>query len=141
MVAGAEDASAPDSGAVENIYALLDAWQEALAAADGPAVTVLVTDSAEFWPHGAPPIKGRAALAEAFAPFFAAYQLLQTFDCSELIIRGDLALLRGLERNRLIPRAGGDTTIVIQRAFSVVRRSADGRWRFARGMTNQPPSH
>lgn len=140
LAGGVDDASGPAGGAVQEIYALLDAWREALAAGDGPAVTALVTDSAEFWSQGTSPIKGRAALAEAFAPFFSDYQLLQVFDCSELIVRGNVAFLRGLERNRLISRASGDTTIVIQRAFSIVRRSPDGQWRFARGMTNQPPS-
>jgi uncharacterized protein (TIGR02246 family) len=134
----AVDAGAPASGAVQDIYALLDGWREALGAGNDEAVTALVADSAEFWSQGAPPIRGRAALAEAFGPFFANYQLLQDFDCYELIIRGDLAFMRGMERNKLIPHAGGDTTTVLQRAFSVLRRSADGQWRFARGMTNEP---
>jgi hypothetical protein len=54
------DAGVPAGGTIEAIYALLDAWREALAAGDGAAVTALVTDSAKFWSQGAPSIKGRA---------------------------------------------------------------------------------
>lgn len=134
---GARDSLHPDNQAVHAIYALLDQWKEALRAGDAEAVTALVTESAEFWSHGAAPIRGRPALAAAFDPFFSNYELLQEFVCDELVVRGDLAFMRGVERNQLIPRAEGDPVTVQQRAFSILRRSADGRWRFARGMTNQ----
>lgn len=125
--------------AVQGIYALLAAWRGALREGDIEAVTTLVTEDAEFWSHGAAPLTGRPALADAFRPFFTGYEFLQDFDCHELVVRGDLAFMRGLERNRLVPRDGGDTMEVEQRAFSVMRRGVDGRWRFARGMTNEPP--
>jgi uncharacterized protein (TIGR02246 family) len=136
-IAAAADSAA--SEAVREIYTLLDRWREAVREGDIQAVINLVTEDAEFWSHGAASVTGRAALAEAFRPFFTNYELLQEFECHELVVRGDLAFMRGLEINRLVPRAGGDTVEVQQRAFSVMRRSADGRWRFARGMTNQPP--
>lgn len=139
LASGATAATPAASEAVQGVYALLDSWREALRNGSLEAITALVTDSAEFWSQNAPPIRGRAALADAFVPFFADYELLQEFDCYELIIRGDLAFMRGLERNQLITRAGGDTTAVQQRAFSVLRQSPDGQWRFARGMTNLPP--
>ena len=54
-------------------------------------------------------------------------------------VQGNWALLRGLEINTLTPKKGGEASEYRQRAFSVLRRSQDGRWRFARGMTNQGP--
>jgi uncharacterized protein (TIGR02246 family) len=125
---------------VEGVYALLDAWRDALREGDIDAVATLVTEDAEFWSHGTAPLIGRAALGDAFRPFFTNYQLLQEFECHELVVRGDLAFMRGLERNRLVPHAGGETMEIQQRAFSVIRRGADGRWRFSRGMTNEPPT-
>jgi ketosteroid isomerase-like protein len=70
---------------------------------------------------------------------FQNFIFLQDYECQELIVRGDRAFMWGLERNKRTPRAGGDVVIVQQRAFSVLHRSADGQWRFARGMTNLPP--
>ncbi|NIM51389.1 MAG: SgcJ/EcaC family oxidoreductase [Gemmatimonadales bacterium] len=123
---------------VQEIYTLLAAWREAVRQGDIEGVVDLITEDAEFWSQGATPVTGQAALTDAFRPFFADYELLQDFECHELVVRDDLAVMRGLERNHLIPRAGGDTVEVRQRAFSIMRRSTDGRWRFARGMTNQP---
>jgi uncharacterized protein (TIGR02246 family) len=125
---------------VHRIYALLDAWRGALREADMEAVTNLVTEDAEFWSQGAVALTGRRALADAFRPFLTGYELLQDFDCHELIVRGDLAFMRGLEWNRLESRSGGETIEVQQRAFSVMRRGTEGRWRFARGMTNEAPT-
>lgn len=125
---------------VRDIYALLDSWRDALREGNGERLTALVTETAEFWSHGAAPIRGRAALADAFAPFFGQYDLLQDFECHELVVRDDLAFMRGLERNRLLPHDGGDVVLVEQRAFSILRRAPGGQWRFSRGMTNQPPT-
>lgn len=125
--------------AARGVYALLDAWRDALREGDLERVAALVTEDAEFWSQATVPLTGRTALADAFRPFVADYRLVQDLECDELVVRGDFAFLRGTEHNRLIPHAGGDTVVVEQRAFSIMRLGADGRWRFARGMTNQPP--
>jgi ketosteroid isomerase-like protein len=67
------------------------------------------------------------------------FEFQQQFDCKELIIGGSWAFMRGIEINRLTPRDGGEIVLRKQRAFSVLRREADGTWLFARGMTNLPP--
>ena len=133
------DGSSSSEKYVQEIYLLLEDWRDAVRDGNTEAITKLVTEDAEFWSQGSPPLIGRAALADAFAPFFENFIFLQDYECHELIIRGDRAFMRGIERNKRIPRAGGNTVIVQQRAFSVLRRSVDGQWRFARGMTNQPP--
>ncbi|MCX7545145.1 YybH family protein [Marinicella gelatinilytica] len=97
-----------------------------------------MTTDAVFWTHGAEPLVGRQALADAFAPFFENFLFIQDYDCHELIVRGDRAFVRGLERNKRIPHDGGEAVIVKQRAFSVLHRSANGQWRFSRGMSNKP---
>ncbi len=96
------------AGPLEGIYALLDAWRTALREGDIASVTTLVTEDAVFWSHGAAPLIGRAALGDAFRPFFTSYQLLQEFECHELVLGGDIAFMRGLERNRLVPHDGGE---------------------------------
>jgi ketosteroid isomerase-like protein len=71
--------------------------------------------------------------------FFSRYQFRQEFRCQEILVSGDLALVRGVEINHLTPLTSGDPITIEQRAFSVIVRGIDGKWRFARGMTNAPP--
>ena len=104
-------------------------------------VVSLLTEDAEFWTHGAPAMKGREAAAAMFQAFFAAYTYEQSFETLERIVAGGWAFVRGTEHNRVTPR-GGETVEIRQRAFMVLRREPDGRWRYARGMTNletRPP--
>lgn len=131
------DGNPSSQESVQEIYTLLDQWRQAVLDGSTEAVVNLVTADAVFWTHGAEPLVGKKALADAFAPFFENFIFMQDYECHELIVRGDRAFMRGLERNKRIPRAGGDAVLVQQRAFSVLRRSADGQWRFARGMTNK----
>ena len=114
-------------------------WASALAEGDLHLLASLVTEDAEFWTHGAAPLVGRDALVEAFKPFLEGHTLRQSFEVQERCVGDDWALLRGVETNILEPRDGGERSVVTQRAFSMLRRESDGRWRFARGMTNQGP--
>ncbi|KAA3646032.1 MAG: SgcJ/EcaC family oxidoreductase [Proteobacteria bacterium] len=124
---------------LQAIGELLQMWRTAVLNGDTQAIMDLVTEDAIFWSHGAVPLIGRQELADAFAPFLKQYKYIQNYNCQELVIRGDRAFIRGTEKNIKKPHAGGDTVISMQRAFSILHRSADGRWRFARGMTNTPP--
>lgn len=127
------------SDVAREIDETLAAWAAALKDGDLEAVASLVTRDAEFWSHGEPPLVGRRALVEAFEPFVEAYVLDQRWDEEERWVGAEWAFIRGTEVNTLTPRDGGDPTVVRQRAFSLLRRGEDGRWRFARGMTNPGP--
>lgn len=124
------------STARDAIEQTLSAWAAAIRDADLDALGALVTEDAEFWTHGAPPLNGRRELIEAFEPFFAQFEMQQDFTCQELVVLEEHAFMRGFEVNRLVPRDGGETVEVRQRAFSLLCRGRDGKWRFARGMTN-----
>jgi ketosteroid isomerase-like protein len=41
----------------------------------------------------------------------------------------------------LTPRSGGETRQMTNRALLVLRPKGDGRWRYARGITNGPAIH
>ncbi len=123
---------------VAEIYHLFHAWRNAVKKGDATKVANLVTEDAEFWTNGFPPLKGRAALEEAFRPYLAKYVYLQDFECYELIVRSNIAFSRGVEHNTKIPRNGGTAITTRQRAFSVIRKSSDGKWLFSRGMSNLP---
>lgn len=125
-----------DTDAIED---LMTDWASAVMEADLEAIGSLVTEDAEFWTHGAAPLVGRRALVTAFEPFLKEFELYQQFDCKELILAGNFAFMRGTEVNQVTPRKGGETVVRRQRAFSVLRREANGKWLFARGMTNLAP--
>lgn len=115
-------------------------WAAAIARKDVGALVALTTPDAEFWPHGAPPLRGHEAIRGTFESFFARFDFRQGFELVELLVREDLAVARGIEHNHLVPVGGGEPIEQTQRAFSVLRRQPDGRWLFARGMTNLPPA-
>jgi len=119
----------------EAIDRLFADWMEAGRRGDVAAVVSLITEDAEFWTHGAPAVKGRQALAAMLEGFFAGFHFEQSFEALERIVLDGWAFVRGIEHNRVTPKEG-ETVEVRQRAFMVLRRDEDGRWRFARGMTN-----
>lgn len=125
-----------DREAIEKVMA---DWEAVVQAVDLTKLGSLVTVDAEFWTHGAEPLVGRDALVEVFETFLAKYEMHQKYDCQELIINGEWAFIRGLEVNELKDRETGEVRISKQRAFSVLTKSDDGQWRFARGMTHRPP--
>jgi uncharacterized protein (TIGR02246 family) len=114
-------------------------WDAAIRAGDVATLLGLITEDAEFWTSSQPAVRGREVLGAAFEPLFARFDMVQDFDCRELIVSGDWAFVRGTENNRLTPKGEGDPIRRNQRAFSVLHRGEDGVWRFARGMTNRPP--
>jgi len=129
------DEGAPQSE--EEIDGVLRAWARAYSGADVSGLLALLTDDAEFWTHGAPPLVGRDAVRAVLEQFFERFSVVQRFVEFERFVAADWALLRGEESTTLTPKAGGERIEHRQRAFSLLRRGSDGRWRFARGMTNQ----
>ncbi|HUL71911.1 MAG TPA: SgcJ/EcaC family oxidoreductase [Vicinamibacterales bacterium] len=120
------------------IEALYAAWRGAMAASDVDGVLDLLTPDYELWSPGAAPL-GREALRPALAAAFAAYDVESSFEREEQIVAGDLAFERGWDVQRARPRAGGDARVQRQRVFLILRRGADGVWRFARGMSQPGP--
>lgn len=126
----------------EAIGRLFRDWAEAGRRGEAEVLATLVTEDAEFWTQGSAAVRGRAAVRATMAAFFERFELEQDFEREELLLDGDLALVRGVEVNRVRPRDGSPplaVTEIRQRAFSILLRGADGAWRFARGMTNRPP--
>ena len=128
-----------ETTAEETIDKLFRDWAEAGRRGDAHAMAQMVTEDAEFWTHGAAPLKGREEVVSRMSTFFESYEIDQGFERQELVVSGDLAFVRGMEINRVTPRDGTPTMEIRQRALSVLFRGSDGAWKFARGMTNRPP--
>ena len=119
-----------------DIDALFAEWKAAMARGDAEHLLSLMAEDAEFWTQGAAPVKGRDAVRSLLAAFFGTVSMQQDFKEIERVVSGDIAFIRGIETNFLTPKAGGGPVEVHQRAFMLLRR-IDGKWRFARGMTNR----
>jgi ketosteroid isomerase-like protein len=66
--------------------------------------------------------------------------VLPEFEPIEAVVAGDWAFDRGIESMTVTPIAGGPAQTMVQRALLILRRGTDGRWRYARGMTNGLPA-
>ncbi|HXY29074.1 MAG TPA: nuclear transport factor 2 family protein [Gemmatimonadaceae bacterium] len=131
--------SAPDD--VEAIARLHERWVSAVGTGDFDALTPLVTDDYEVWAHAADPIRGPAAVAAAMRAVLGSYRVEQRFEPVETVIAGEWAFQRGVERIIVTPMDGSAARTITQRALLILRRGGDGRWRYARGMTNGFPPH
>ncbi|MFN8582036.1 MAG: nuclear transport factor 2 family protein [Gemmatimonadaceae bacterium] len=121
------------------IDALYASWREVFARGDVDRVFEMLTADYELWAPGAPPAT-REHLAPALAAAFKLYHVDSTFEREELLVNGDLAVDMGWDVQLLRPVAGGDPVQRRQRVFLVLRRGDDGRWRFARGMSQPGPT-
>jgi ketosteroid isomerase-like protein len=121
------------------IDALYDAWREAFRRRSVAAILELITPDYVLWPAGALPMT-HDALKPALAAALHAYDVVPSFEREERIVSGDLAFERGWDVQQVRPRGGGDMTTRRQRVFLVLRRGSDGRWRFARGMSQPGPA-
>ena len=72
-------------------------------------------------------------------PLSAPYYLVPSFEREEQLVSGDLAFERGWDIQEIHPRVGGDARIHRQRVFLLLQRGRDGKWRFARGMSQAGP--
>ena len=124
---------------VSQLAALHTAWVGAVARGDVSALRELLADDYEVWAHGAPPLRGAEVAARAMGAAAERYAIDQRFEPVETVVAGDWAFQRGIERMRVTPRAGGEPRVQEQRALLILRRGEDGRWRYARGMTNGLP--
>jgi uncharacterized protein (TIGR02246 family) len=121
---------------INDLYA---AWADAFQRQDVDAILDLLTPDYVLWASGAPPI-GPDGLRPMLNAAFSAYQITSIFEKEERLVSGDLAFDRGWDVQTLRARAGGEIQSHRQRVFLLLRRSADGTWRFARAMSQPGPS-
>jgi uncharacterized protein (TIGR02246 family) len=130
----------PDSVDRLAVERVRDAWVRAIAARDPNALRDFLTEDYEVWAHGAPPIRGIDGAVAAMRGALERFDIEQSFEPLETVIAGDWAFERGIERMTVTPVGGGPSRSASQRALLILRRGSDGRWRYARGMTNGLPA-
>ena len=125
---------------IRHLYRL---WTELVRAEAIPELLQMITPDAVFLPENAPQLVGRERVEAVYRQTFALFRIEQSFREEELVVAGDFALMRGVEEVRAFPKDGGPPQSTQgRRTMTILQRGSDGRWRFARGMTNSfhPPS-
>ena len=112
-------------------------FSDALRRGDCDKIADLVTEDAEFWAPGVTAMRGRDHVRVAMRDACEKYLVERTWEEIERVSGDDFAVSFGIERTRATPREGGEAVEVVQRGWTMARRGADGRWRFARGITNR----
>jgi len=121
------------------IEALTQAWIAAVRAKDLEQLLSMIADDAIFLSATLGPIRGRDAVAALYRDSFAKYEIEQTSQFEEIEVIGDWAFAWGTDALTLTPRDGG---LPIRRrgyGLCILRRQADGPWRYRRGINNMVP--
>jgi ketosteroid isomerase-like protein len=128
--------SVPSDPAIDALYG---AWREAIRRQDIDGVLSLLEPDYLLWSPGAAGLTVDA-LRPRLAAALTAYEIEPSFEREEQIVVGDWAFERGWDVQIVKPRAGGPGQVRRQRVFLILRRGADGQWRFARGMSQPGPT-
>lgn len=118
---------------------LYQAWGQAFQGKNTEAVLDLLTPDYILWPAGEPPMN-RDSFALRLAAAFSAYDITPSFEREERVVSGDFAFERGWDIQQVRSRTGDEVRIQRQRVFLVLQLGTDGRWRFARGMSQPGPA-
>ena len=127
------------SGADFEIDQLYEAWAKAFQSKNVDAILGLLTPDYVLWPPGAPAIS-RDSLISRLSATLSGFDVTPSFEREERLMAGDFAFEPGWDIQQVRPRTGGEVTTHRQRVFVVLQRGDDGRWRFARGMSQPGPA-
>jgi len=125
---------------IQAIHRLTGEWTAATASKDIPKLLSLRSNDVVFLPGGAPPVKGKAAVEAMYRMFFAQFSRVeQAAAIDEIRVTGDWAFSWGADTLTQTPTARGGPIVMTGHGLSILKREADGAWRFARGINNMRP--
>jgi uncharacterized protein (TIGR02246 family) len=114
-------------------------WMRAERERDLHTILCAVTDDVVLLRPRAAPVLGRQALEDMYRTLFAHYAMNRVATIRELRVEGDLAWLWGDEDVALTPIADTHPIRMAGNSLSIMRRAADGVWRWARIISNVLP--
>jgi uncharacterized protein (TIGR02246 family) len=127
--AASEPLAAADIAAIR---ATDSSFARAFGAGDAAGMAGTYLPDAHLLPPNAGPIEGREAIQKFWKAVLDTYQVTFSASADEIEGRGDLAYARGQFTLELTPKAGGGPVAHDEGKFlEVLRRQADGAWRYA----------
>lgn len=108
------------------VQALIQPWSQAAVDRDWDKLLSMCTEDIVFMPHGSPPISG-----DAVRPWLESFPTItaMSWDVASLEEADDIAFLRGPVQQTLETEDGVHQ--VDGKYCDLMRRGADGQWRFA----------
>ena len=93
------------------------------------------TDDIVLLQQGAPVMRGRAAIAEAFRSIQRPEIVGYALDIQEVEVVGDFAFQWGTYSYAMRPHGGGESVHTSGKIMRILQRQPDGSWKIHRGMT------
>lgn len=125
---------------VEAVTGALEQYIAAVNAGDMESALALIAGDAINMPPDGPPIVGIAAIRSNAEDFFPYYTMQSRTTPDEVVVSGDLALVRASYTDVVTPRDGGETTEASGVWLIVMRRQPDGSWKMWRDMWSVIPA-
>ena len=111
---------------VAAINALIEPWNEAVKQKDWEAVQAMCTDDMVFMPPEGLPVQGAGV-----RPFLEAFPTVKSmwWNIEDTHGQGDIAAVRGSVKETV--EINGNDVLIDGKYCDVLRKGADGQWRFA----------
>ena len=136
-MANSADCARTDEADKNAILLIVGRWRAATKAKNIDAILELVDDDVVFLPSTLPPIRGKKEVERMYRTFFPQYrEVKQEEVIEEVRIAGDWAFFWGTDELHLVPESGGAEIHMRGKGLGVLKRQADGSWRFWRGINN-----
>lgn len=129
-----ETSSAADETAIRS---MASAYTAAIAAGDSQRFLSFFTDDVVIMPPDQPAVRGREAFTAFATPLFDQFTAQETFSYIEIRVAGDWAVGTHTYTLTMTPKAGGATTREQGKGVVLLRRMADGSWKFTHAIWNQ----
>jgi uncharacterized protein (TIGR02246 family) len=114
-----------DERAVRDLVAL---WHSATAAGDVETVLGLMSEDVVFLVAGQPPMRGRGSFERGLRSLLTPHRIESTGEVQEVQVAGSLAYCWTNLTVRIVPLTGGNPTLRVGSALSILRKQANGSW-------------
>jgi uncharacterized protein (TIGR02246 family) len=101
-------------------------------ARDLERVLAFYGDDAILMPPNEVPVQGKAAIKPRYEKMFASFLPEIVGEIEESQVTGDWAFVRGYNRGRLTPLAGGEARLLNDVYVMILKRTENGAWQIAR---------
>ena len=123
---------------VEAITAWLEQCTAAFNAGDPEGILALFSDDAVSMPPDAPPVSF-GELRSLYELMFGENTVQVTTQADEVVVAGDLAVMRASYEDTITPRGEGEPTEMSGTWLIVLRKQPDGSWKVWRDMWSVVP--
>ncbi|MFQ5748653.1 MAG: YybH family protein [Planctomycetota bacterium] len=120
---------ADEETAIRRLYA---ASVAALNTGDIPALAAFYTKDAIQMPPHRPPLVGWKAIRSSLESELRGITIEAGLEIAEVVVAGGWARVRGRHWTRVVPQAGGRSTVTTGSWLDILERQPDGSWRIAR---------